>query len=438
MKKQPTFRYMWVYNHFKQLILSGEYQPGDKIPSIRRCAQLLQVSKTTVESAYMLLETEGRILSKAQSGYYVTAAAKIRSAPPSTTTQPQPLNTVQYNFATRGADKHVFSFELWQRYLKSALRQQERLLRYGDVQGEFELREAICQYVQRARNVVCTPQQIIVGAGVQSLLHLLCPLLPGERTVEFYTPFTQGEAVFADHGYTHLPQSSAHILYVSPSHLTPYGSALSLSQRFEILQQCRQQQRIIVEDDYGSELCYDRQPISSLQGLSGGKGVVYLGTFSPLLLPSIRIGFMVLPQNLLSIYQERRQLYNQSASQLEQLALGHFIANGQLESQIRRARRSCLQKTTALANALQGTFGSRVNCLFGDGGYTLLAQFCSNSTPHRLAQLAANAGIALTPQKFSPLGQPGLLLCCSGVDTADYPSAAKLLYSAIAPAIGAK
>ena len=296
MKKQPTFRYMWVYNHFKQLILSGEYQPGDKIPSIRRCAQLLQVSKTTVESAYMLLETEGRILSKAQSGYYVTAAAKIRSAPPSTTTQPQPLNTVQYNFATRGADKHVFSFELWQRYLKSALRQQERLLRYGDVQGEFELREAICQYVQRARNVVCTPQQIIVGAGVQSLLHLLCPLLPGERTVGFYTPFTQGEAVFADHGYTHLPQSSAHILYVSPSHLTPYGSALSLSQRFEILQQCRQQQRIIVEDDTAASCAMPGSPSPPCRGYRGARGWYTWAPFRRCCCPLYALGLWYCPK----------------------------------------------------------------------------------------------------------------------------------------------
>ena len=163
--------YLRVYNYYKDLICSGKMQPGTRLPSIRKCAMQLQLSRTTVETAYMLLAAEGYILSRPQSGYYVT---EILNSGPREAWKPGGKETdgpkIRYDFASSNVDRDSFQFDLWRRYIKSSLRQDERLLSYGEPQGERELREAICSYLGRHRGVVCTPEHIVVGAGVQSLV----------------------------------------------------------------------------------------------------------------------------------------------------------------------------------------------------------------------------------------------------------------------------
>ena len=157
-------RYMRVYRYYKELILTGKLAPGARIASIRRCAKQLQLSRTTVETAYMLLAAEGYIVSRPQSGYYVTEFFSGKDGGQKKTekeTEKEKADNavIRYDFASSRVDRDSFQFDIWRRYIKSALRQDERLLSYGEPQGERELREALCSYLERRRNVICRPDR---------------------------------------------------------------------------------------------------------------------------------------------------------------------------------------------------------------------------------------------------------------------------------------
>src|SRR5699024_4159546 len=192
--------YLQVYHYYRDLILSRRLPPGSRMPSLHACARDLHLSRTTVQSAYLQLAADGYIVSKAQSGYYVTDIARQQPSPHKS--QKLELPPVRYHFASSGVDRESFRFDLWQRYLKSALRQNDRLLSYGEPQGEADFRQVLSDYVRQGRNITCSPDDIVIGAGVQSLLHILCPLIRDKKTVSFPTSsFIQGSTVFSDYGF---------------------------------------------------------------------------------------------------------------------------------------------------------------------------------------------------------------------------------------------
>ena len=173
-----TTRYLQVYDYYKELITTGRLVGGTKMPSIRRCSQQLGLSRTTIETAYLCLAADGYIISRPQSGYYVTGRA-IKKTLDRTTESPHESskNKIRYNFTSNNVDADSFDFNLWRRYIKSTLRQDGRMLTYGEPQGEYELREVICKYVINKRNAVCRPENIVIGAGSQALMNVLCPLI---------------------------------------------------------------------------------------------------------------------------------------------------------------------------------------------------------------------------------------------------------------------
>ena len=317
-------RYLQVYDYYKELITAGRLMPGTKMPSIRRCAVQLGLSRTTIETAYLCLAADGYIISRPQSGYYVTdrtVTASPRTANHKTSMVPE--TKIVYNFTSNNVDADSFDFNLWRRYIKSTLRQDGRMLTYGEPQGEYELREVICRYVTSKRNAVCRPENIVIGAGSQALLNILCPLIKERRTVCFRdTRFAQGMVIFEDYGFdVERERENASVLYMTPSHMTSLGDVMSVEKRLALLKECAVHDRLIIEDDYDNEFRYFSKPIPCLQGLAGGENVVYLSTFSKLLLPSIRLSFMILPDSLLPLYGQKKALYNQTASKSEQLAL---------------------------------------------------------------------------------------------------------------------
>ena len=168
--------YMQVYTYFRDLITDGKLAPNTRLPSVRRCAENFSVSRTTAEAAYFQLCADGYVLAKPQSGYYVTDLY-FHKPQKKAVREKTDTPVARYDFSSLSADRESFDFTLWRRYLKSALRQDERLLSYGAVQGELDLREAVSQYISQKRNVVCTADNIVIGAGVQSLLHILCAML---------------------------------------------------------------------------------------------------------------------------------------------------------------------------------------------------------------------------------------------------------------------
>lgn len=418
--------YLEVCHHYRDLILRRQLLPGSKMPSLRKCAQELKLSRTTIENAYLQLAADGYIISKAQSGYYVTDIAEKQTL--GEVRNPVHLPGYRYDFASAGVDRESFRFDLWQRYIKSALRQDERLLSYGEPQGEYDFREVLSDYIRKHRNIICSPDSIVVGAGVQSLLQILCPLIKDRKTVSFPTPsFVQGSTIFSDFGFKiHYREKDCDVIYVSPAHMTKWGEIMPVKRRLELIRHAHHRGSLIIEDDFENEFVYLQKPTPSLFGLSGGQNVVYIGSFSRLLLPSIRVSFMVLPPSLLTPYREKADFYNQTASKAEQIALCQFIRDGHLSAQTRRLKRLYSQKLKALLHDVRDIFGENIPLRIGAAGTSLaLALPCTASGSEFKKQAEAN-GLRLQILNETDT-EITVILSCSSMPVQDFMPALRLL-----------
>ncbi len=422
--------YMEVHKYYRNMILSGKLPAGSKMPSLRKCSQDMGVSRTTIENAYFQLAADGYIIAKAQSGYYVTDIARHQSENNKPSAHPSPK--YRYDFASSGADRESFRFDLWRRYIKSALRQDDRLLSYGESQGEAELREVLSDYVYKSRNILCSPEQIVIGAGTQSLLQILCPLIREKKSVSFPTAsFVQGSAVFSDYGFQiRYRDKDCGVIYVSPAHMTKWGEIMPVSRRMELLEYTAKKGSLVIEDDFENEFVYLQKPTPSLFGLDGGRNVVYIGSFSRLLLPSIRISFMILPPALLKLYEKKAQNYNQTASKAEQIALCQFIRDGHLSAQSRRLRRLYSAKLKLLLEAVKDTFGSGCTIQIGSAGTSLALTIPCSMSGKELKETAQSHALRLSVLRESP-GALTLLLSCSSMPSRDFLPACRLLKALI-------
>lgn len=315
--------------------------------------------------------------------------------------------------------------------MKSALRQDDRLLSYGEVQGEAELRQVLSKYITENRNVMCNEDDIVIGAGVQSLLNILCGIIGDRKSVFFRDPsFLQGIAIFDDHKFTVTKsESNADVIYISPSHINSWGDVMPTQERLELLKQAHENGTLIIEDDYDSEFGYFNRPTPSLQGLDGGENVVYLGTFSKLLVPSIRISFMILPEKLKAAYKKRANAYSQTVSTTDQIALCQFIRDGHMSRRIKKVRKLYSQKAVELNNAIHSVFGKRAKTHIGQTGFLIRLELDCELSADEIIKRAEKSGISLRTVEQSE--KPQLLLSCSSVKTEDFLPAMQLLKTAI-------
>ena len=345
-------KYIELYNKIKNEIEERELKPGDKIPSVRKASKLYNVSITTVQNAYFDLCTDGYIAAIDKSGYFVTDIAQkfIDNNIKADNTK------ILYDLTGGIADEECFDLSLWQRYIKSALRQRNRLLSYSAAQGESDLREAISKYIYEKRNVAASADRIVIGAGVQSLMQILCSLIDKNQCVSFPdNSFTQGIKVFDDYGFEiHTRDKDADIIYVSPSHMTSWGNVMPTKRRLELVSYSQKNKSLVIEDDYENEFLYNSKPTPSLYALGKGN-VVYVGSFSAMLLPAIRISFMVLTKELAEKFKNNEAKYAQTASLTEQIALCNYIRDGHIYSQTRKIRRLYTAKTKLFYNKLKST-----------------------------------------------------------------------------------
>lgn len=418
--------YLKVYQYYRDLILDHKLLPGSKMPSLRKCATELGLSRTTIENAYLQLAADGYILSRPQSGYFVTEIAAKQLFPENTIVQKK--TACLYNFSSSGVDRESFRFDLWRRYIKSALRQDQRLLSYGEPQGEWDFRQTLCEYIRDRRNIHCSPEDIVVGAGVQSLLHILCPLIRTKKTVSFpNNSFIQGSTVFSDYGFeVRYRNKDSGVIYVSPAHMTKWGEIMPVTRRLELLQYASAHKGLIIEDDFENEFVYLQKPTPSLYSLSGGSGVVYIGSFSRLLLPSIRVSFMVLPPDLKRKYEKKAGCYNQTASKAEQIALCQFIRDGHLAAQTRKLKRLYAQKLKQLLNGISSVFGNSCKVQIGSAGTSLALTIPYIRQEKDFQKIAQQhlLQVQVLEQTDSSLT---LLLSCSGMPVSDFLPALKIL-----------
>lgn len=430
--------YIQLYMYYRDIIINGTLKYGDKLPSIRKCAAEYNISKMTVESAYMQLAAEGYVYTKSQSGFYVCKLSDLpEKGVQNDFGEEAEKSVVKYDLSGSSADSECFDFKLWQKYIKNALRCEDRLLSYGEYQGEYDLRKALSDYASGQRGVVCTPSQIVIGAGVQELIRLLCSLDENRSSAIFCgRPFKQGIAVFEDFGYRVYPNQAEYnddggvsFIYVSPSHYKG-NNVMPISDRIDLLNFAREHNSIVIEDDFDSEFCYFSRPVSSLQGLDGGEQVAYIGTMSRLLLPSIRISFMVLPRKLAEAYRKRGALYNQAASKTEQLALARYITDDRLTVQIRRARKIYEEKTKLLKECIEKELNP-LSVETSDSGFMLKVEIKSETSTEILKESLARNGVSIKDAVKINQNSTLIFVSSAGVPKENISNSVKMLKNTI-------
>ena len=413
--------YEQLYQSLAEEMRTGAITAGTRMPGKRRLAAELSVSVNTVDAAYQLLAAEGYLESRERSGFYVQEYLALPTQPENLPTaapkiQPEPAEKkqpVRFDLSTRGVDPGLFPFRTWARLQKELLYSSPELLTHGDAQGDLELRQALAGYLEEYRGVRCGAHQIVVGAGLEYLLGLLAPLLPGMAAVE-NPGYPRAKQVLENNGVAccclpvdedglsieALSRSGAVVCYVTPSHQFPTGVTMPAGRRAELLHWASRKpgQRYIIEDDYDSEFRFDTRPLPSLQGMAGADGpVVYLSTCSRSLAPSIRIAYMVLPEHLIPAWQAAYRLYSSTVSRFEQQTLARFITEGYFTRHLARERVAYKARRDALANALKAAFRPGELTLEGlHTGLHLLAKLKSPPTDEALRAAAEEQGVQLS------------------------------------------
>lgn len=366
--------YEQLYHALADEIRSGQRAPGTALPGRRTMAAQQGVSINTVDSAYQMLAAEGLAEARPRSGFYVQKTygmlhnRQVRSTPVSAVQEPA-APALRYDLSTGSVDTDLFPARSWGRIQKEMLYQRPELLQRGEMQGDEALRLQIARYLSAYRGVDCTPEQIVIGAGIEYLLGCLAHLFAGSTAAVENPGYSRTRAVLQNNGIPcrlvdidqeglsaeALEESGANLCYLTPSHHFPTGVTMPAPRRAQILAWAAAQPgRYILEDDYDSEFRFDTRPLPSLQGMAGPDGpVVYLTTFSKSLAPGIRIACMVLPRNLLARYRQDFAVYANTVGRFDQQTLAEFMAGGYFTRHLARMRLVYKRRMEAFAAALR-------------------------------------------------------------------------------------
>lgn len=365
--------YTQIYREIKKAIENGNIKGGEKLPSVRKICADLDVSKTTVETAYNALSAEGYIKTVPQKGCYAEKGIIIESEINSRKSEEKkPEKVYKYDFSGKGIDKNISNVKEWRKYVKDILNKEYLLNTYSENQGEIELRKALSKYAFSSRGVKTEYNNIVVGSGSQTLIYILCGLLGLHKTVAMEeNSFPQAEQVFSDFEYKieytesdskgitveSLEKSKPDIILINPNYCGNGASGMPITRKLEIIKYAQKNNAIILEDDYNGELRYKSHPSACLQSY-GTDCTVYIGSFSRILLPSVRISFMCLNEKLLNKYLDTKDNYNQTTSKIEQLALAEYITDGKLEKHLRKLRRYYNTKSDLMKSCIKNHFDS--------------------------------------------------------------------------------
>lgn len=406
--------YQQLYTHIKTEIQSGSLPYGSKLPSSRNLASHLQVSRNTVDTAYSQLVSEGYIEARPKTGYFVnqiTGLIHFSQNVPSVkdkATKKEP--SYNYDFSPFSIDLTHFPYDVWRQLSKNTVSKEDNLFLLGNQQGDLSLRNAIASYLHQSRNVTCTPEQIVVGAGVDYLLQLLMQLFPSNTIIAMENPtYKKAFHIFSGigkntvaipldkHGLdiVSLSNTNASLAYVTPSHQFPMGTIMPIKRRIDLLKWAiEKKNRYIIEDDHDSEFRYIGKPIPSLQGIDNNQKVIYIGTFSRAIAPSIRVGYMVLPTPLLKQYKTSFSYYSCTVSRLEQAAITDFIEKGYFERHLNRMRKVYKNKHDTIIRCLK-IFGKQITIMGENAGLHVVVKLHINIEEKQLISLAQKAGIKL-------------------------------------------
>lgn len=407
-----TPMYEQLYRYIRDEIRGGRIPCGERIMSKKSAARHLGVSVVTVETAYAMLVQEGYIKSRPKSGYFVCASDEGFDAQPyheEIVCEEPPAKEYQYDFRTNAVDVDSFPFSVWIKLSKDIMYNNHELLNLGAGQGEEELRANIARYLHEFRAVSCGADRIVIGAGMEYLLMILCELLGGDNIIGVENPsYPKTVSILKnsksrieyisldDEGISmeSLESSGANIVYITPSHQFPTGIVMSARRRAQLLAWASAaENRYIIEDDYNGEFNFTGKPIPAVQGMDKCGRVIYMSTFSRVLAPSVRIAYMALPCELARRYRHQFAGYSPTVSRFEQYTLSRFISGGYMSRHLARMKNIYKKRRDTIVSCVKEVIPeARIS---GDrAGLHLIISF---DGAQRLAENAEKYGIRLYP-----------------------------------------
>jgi len=449
-----------LYRALRRAILDGRLAPGSRLPSTRTLAQTLGLSRNVVLMAFAQLTEEGYAEARHGSGTVVahllpdpspngtavskdktpaahprlsTYARRVLALAPLPAVGRPPRDGLLYDFRYGVPAVTEFPQQTWSRLAARRTRAMSiSALRYGRALGFLPLRRAIADYVTRTRGVAASFEQVIIVNGSQQALDLVARLAVDrhDRVVVEEPSYLSARQVFVaagamlipiavdEHGLdsSRLPRNErVRLAYVTPSHQFPLGGAMSLARRQELLRWANDMDALIVEDDYDSEFWYDGHPVEAIQGLDRAGRVVYIGTFSKVLFPSLRVGYMIVPASLVPALAALKFLMDRHTPTYEQEVLTDFIEDGHFERHVRRARTRNAARRAAMVDAFRETFGDGVQIAGENAGVHMVTWLrgIPASRENALIERAADRRVGIysvSPYYLEPPDTTGLLL----------------------------
>jgi GntR family transcriptional regulator/MocR family aminotransferase len=475
-----------IYDAYRTAIVSGSLRPRQRIPSTRVLATELGVSRFPVLNAYAQLLAEGYFESRVGAGTVVssllpeqlTSSGPTRSGP--TSRGPANAQFAAMAYETRQVASHPnlrrfqrfpwfqrqgafgvgqvafdqFPLQVWSKLVARRCRNMKaESFQYGDRTGFKPLRETLASYLRTARSLHCEAEQVMIVAGSQQALEISARVLlePGRSVWVEQPGYRLAQDAFALNGCNLVPVPvdeegldvvagihrcpEARAALVTPSHQYPLGVTMSASRRFQLLEWAQAAGSWIIEDDYDSEYRYESLPVASLQGLDASARVIYVGTFSKVLFPALRLGYIVIPPDLIEAFLTVRWAMDLGPPSFYQEVLADFIGEGHFARHIRRMRVLYRERRSALVDSIREELGAMVEVLGGEAGMHLTVTVPNKINDVEIAERAARENLWLWPLSPNYLGEAtrsGFVLGFGGTDLAEIPGALRKLHGLLA------
>lgn len=460
-KKYPVYRQL--YDWFQRAIARGQLRPGQRVPSTRAVAAELRISRIPVQNAFEQLQAEGYLQTFVGAGTCVASSipqerfetSKRRSKRPTQrkgtrrislaasagrSHAPQPWLNLSGAFRMHLPALDHFPVDIWSRLVGRNVRKATKAtMAYGDPMGFAPFREAIVEYLGAARAVRSAPTQVMVVAGSQQALQLSARVLlnPGDAVWMEEPGYPGAHQAFAtagarlvpvpvdkegldvEEGIRRCPRAQA--VYITPSHQYPLGTTMSATRRIQLLNWASGAGAWIIEDDYDSEYRFEIRPVASLQGLDSDARVIYIGTFSKVLFPALRLGYFVLPKDLVPPFSAARDAADIFSPTLYQTVLNDFIREGHFARHVRRMRMLYMDRCNALTEEIRRQLGDMLQIVSAEAGMHLAGLLPRGMKDTVIARKAAERGVSAMPLSVCCLKRPlqgGLVLGYGGTDTA--------------------
>jgi GntR family transcriptional regulator/MocR family aminotransferase len=486
-----------LYGGLRTAILEQRLKPGVRLPSTRGLASTLGLARNTIHGAYDQLLAEGYLETRHGSGTYVAGSLPddalravadsvgastvgVRGADSGTVSAAKsggpsgavgqrlsnwgrrvaeiapapyggPASSLPLDFRHGRPDVTHFPIGEWRRAASRQLRQIDRdEVWYGPPAGLPSLRAALAEYLGRARGVRCTPEQVVVTTGTQQAIDLISRLLveaddrvvvedpcyPGARRVFEALGARLTDVEVDEHGLCtdRLPDEPARLVYTTPSHQYPSGATLPVSRRLDLLRWAERHDALVIEDDYDSEFRHVGRPLEALQGLDRSGRVAYVGSFSKVLYPALRLGYLVAPPEMVRLASEAKRLLDLQTATPGQEMLAELILSGQFEAHLRRMRRVYRGRRAALLAALDRELAPLATPGPSDAGLYLRIVLAEGLDEEAVARRAAELGVAVYPAGpyyARPVARPGLILGYAALDEAGIAEGIRRLRQAI-------